>query len=350
VGEFPDDDNPPVNPDDTQSPSGETPTTEPFPAEIFFAGLWEHTQAFDETFTLTVAGMELSGLEIDYLGLLPSLTSCEYSATEADGAVTAEFTVTYAPGYKLAAAYLNEPLILKLSDRELQTYGQAVSVLGEVILPDMTDYEKELAIHDYIVDNCVYDLDNLAAGTVSDDMREPYGVLVRKVAICSGYSTTFKMFMDMLGIECDIISGIGNGAEYGGDHAWNRVKLGDDYYLVDVTWDDPVGTNNDGRAVSHTYFNVTDEVMARDHTPDKPYSPSAFATEFNYFYYNKLVIGSQAEFDAAVAAAHEKGLPEVTLLCVGVNAAELDREAVFSYVKSFSYSIDDSVNTITIIF
>ncbi|HHV59519.1 MAG TPA: hypothetical protein GXX49_04370 [Clostridiaceae bacterium] len=35
------------------------------------------------------------------------------------------------------------------------------SIVDEIITPDMTDYEKELAVHDYIVLNTKYDFENL---------------------------------------------------------------------------------------------------------------------------------------------------------------------------------------------
>jgi hypothetical protein len=199
------------------------------------------------------------------------------------------------------------------------------------------------------VDTCVYDYENFAAGTIPDASGTPYGALVLRTAVCAGYSSAFKMFMDMLGVPCEIISGTANG-EYGGAHAWNRVELGGEFYLVDATWDDPLGNEGEGRAASHRYFNVTDETLARDHTPDEPYTPKCFATKYNYYYYNDLIVADQEELDAAIAEAATSREPELTRLCVGVSAAALDLEAVFVFAAGCSYSIDEGLNILTIYF
>ncbi len=67
---------------------------------------------------------------------------------------------------------------------------KAVSVIEKLITPDMNDYEKELAVHDYIVGCASYDeahLNALGIGLPNSD--NPYGCLINGKAICSGYST-----------------------------------------------------------------------------------------------------------------------------------------------------------------
>lgn len=45
--------------------------------------------------------------------------------------------------------------------------------------------------------------------------------------------------MDMLGIENGTVSGEAGDEQ----HIWNTVKLDDQWYHVDVTWDDPIGSS-----------------------------------------------------------------------------------------------------------
>ena len=66
--------------------------------------------------------------------------------------------------------------------------------------------------------------------------------------------------MDMLGIENYTISGKAGNEQ----HIWNVVKLDNDWYQVDVTWDDPVGSSQE--YIDHSYFNISDSDMAIDHT------------------------------------------------------------------------------------
>lgn len=96
----------------------------------------------------------------------------------------------------------------------------------------MSDYEKELAIHDWITGWSSFDYS--VFGRCSDDGFEsgsdtPYGVLVEQEGMCHGYSSTFQLFMDMLGIECVTVFGTpgGNGVQ----HSWN-MALGFDYYFI----------------------------------------------------------------------------------------------------------------------
>lgn len=58
--------------------------------------------------------------------------------------------------------------------------------------------------------------------------------------VCEGYARAFKVLCDQKQIPCVLVEGYGNG----GDHMWNNVKLGDSWYGVDVTWNDPVDDGN----------------------------------------------------------------------------------------------------------
>ncbi|MBQ1432530.1 MAG: transglutaminase, partial [Ruminococcus sp.] len=61
----------------------------------------------------------------------------------------------------ISAAYLSGDTS-GLDEFQMEIYERAVQVMEEVLTEDMTDYEKELAIHDYIVANITYDVDNLS--------------------------------------------------------------------------------------------------------------------------------------------------------------------------------------------
>ncbi len=168
-----------------------------------------------------------------------------------------------------------------LSPKNAAIYECMTEAIAALVTDGMSDYEKELAIHDYIIDISDYDRAELypGLGSPDPDNSNPYGTLINGRAICSGYSGTFQLFMDMLGIECITV----NGAAHADleEHAWNMVRLGGEWYCVDVTWDDPVGLVTHSDFERHQYFNVTSEYLHdTGHYWDEENVPEATATEF----------------------------------------------------------------------
>lgn len=138
-----------------------------------------------------------------------------------------------------------------LDEQDKYVLKKAKEVIKENIKDGMTNYEKEKAIYDWQVAYVAYNDQNLAPISSGDQYSHlPYGVLKYRQAICVGNATTFKLFMDLLGIENQIIHSTEEG-----EHAWNLVKLDGDWYHSDVTFDG--GTNG---KPAYTNFNVPDSV------------------------------------------------------------------------------------------
>lgn len=167
-----------------------------------------------------------------------------------------------------------------LSEMNRRILDAAKDVIASEISDDMSDYEKELAIHDFITGWSRFDyrvFGRSASDGFTDGSDTPYGVLIDRSAMCHGYSSTFQLFMDMLDIECMTVFGIpgSNGVE----HSWNMVKLDGEWYQVDCAWDDPIGTSP-----CHTYFNVTSDYLRRGsiHRWDEASVPEATGTAYSY--------------------------------------------------------------------
>lgn len=133
-----------------------------------------------------------------------------------------------------------------VTDAKCQAYLLAHQITND----SMTDMEKIKAVHDWIITSTSYDYDNYKAGTVPYKSLTMAGVIQDGVAVCDGYCKAFQFFMDVLGIECEI--------QTGQNHAWNRVKTGGQWYLVDCTWDDPIYYYNGVRqeVLLYRYFMV----------------------------------------------------------------------------------------------
>ena len=166
-----------------------------------------------------------------------------------------------------------------LADRDQVILQSCRDLLGEIITEEMSDYEKELAVHDWMIAWAEYDqaaLSSLPGAQPTPDSDNPYGFFTGRAAICTGYTSTFQLLMDLLDIECVTVEGTAyNGTE---DHAWNMVRLDGDWYCVDVTWDDPVSSTPVSPADAHMYFNVTSDFMRQfGHQWDEEAVPAAEA-------------------------------------------------------------------------
>ena len=155
-----------------------------------------------------------------------------------------------------------------LHERDQEILNICRDVIDQNIAEDATAYEKELAIHDWMLAWGRYDsnrLNHLPDYRENPDNDNPYGFLTAGVGICSGYTSTFQLFMDLLGIECISVEGFAySGTE---EHAWNMVRLDDQWYCVDVTWDDPSVAGTVSAKMAHQYFNVTSSTLRRlDHS------------------------------------------------------------------------------------
>lgn len=132
---------------------------------------------------------------------------------------------------------------------------------------DQTAYQLEKYVHDYLLENCDYDMEvaeNEDYNSFNSNAFNICGVMNDNEAVCEGYSRTFQFLCKNLGIKCVNIIGESEGE----NHMWNAVSLGDDWYNIDVTWDD-TATEDFSK---YDYFNVSDKVLSDDHTTSKLFS------------------------------------------------------------------------------
>ena len=165
-----------------------------------------------------------------------------------------------------------------LSYKNRSILDACIDIIAALTHENMSQYEMELAIHDWIIDWVNYDVEtmsNLPTAKPDPDNDNPYGAIFRQKAICSGYTSTFQLFMDMLGIEC--ISVNGTYTSLNAEHAWNMVRIDGEWYCVDVTWNDPIG-GSQSALTRYKYFNVTSQYMREtNHQWDESATPTADA-------------------------------------------------------------------------
>ena len=133
-------------------------------------------------------------------------------------------------------------------------------------ITEKNDYNKVLKIHNWIVDNLEYNLQD------SSNNVNIYGALKDKKVVCEGYARLFKSLMDKLEIPYILVSGEGIDLDTGNseNHAWNYIYLKGNWYAIDVTWDDPVivGNGKINKDVKYKYFLLGSQNFSKSHIED----------------------------------------------------------------------------------
>lgn len=133
-------------------------------------------------------------------------------------------------------------------------YEKAIAEALKVINPYMTDYQKELALHNWVCRHICYD------DRIGDKSACSYSAIVDGLAVCEGYAEAFTELLHRAGIEAATVYGFILPGKESSDnsHAWNIVRIDGKWYYVDVTWDDT-------SPISYDYFNLTTAQMGVDH-------------------------------------------------------------------------------------
>ncbi len=184
-------------------------------------------------------------------------------------------------------------------------------VLRTYVSDSMTDIEKAAAIYEYLVMNTVYDgelFDKVMKGESVLGCRSfcLEGVFMDHLAVCDGLSKAFSCLCRMEGIECVRVTG--RKCASGAAHAWNKIRLGGKWYVVDVT---SGGTVTGGEEVlSYAYFMLSDEQYSYVATPDKGYGTDIKCTDEYDFYSRMGVRASTPEQAAALLKAYIRSAPQ----------------------------------------
>lgn len=144
---------------------------------------------------------------------------------------------------------------------------------------NMDKFDAELYIHDKICEMCTYyKYSNIEA--VPEECHTIYGCLVNKQAVCDGLSKSLQIMLDKVEIDNILVTGnLQNQA-----HAWIMVKLGDNWYHVDITSNKSVRNESGKEEIIHSYFNITSERIKKTNSIDiEEQLPEASATEYNYY-------------------------------------------------------------------
>ena len=135
------------------------------------------------------------------------------------------------------------------TETDIKLVKEAInSILGEIINTNLSTEDQLKSIHDYIIDNSIYDSNRTDNGVIEYKSDIAYGPLIEGYGICGGYSDAYELFLEELGIKSYKVSS--------DSHVWNAINLYNTWYHIDLTWDDPV-TNTGEQLIEDKFFLVS---------------------------------------------------------------------------------------------
>ena len=149
---------------------------------------------------------------------------------------------------------------------EIQTaMEQSFQEVRALIPEDAGDYEKVRIVYTYVIDHTQYQ--------TGEDDQSVAGVFWKKSAVCAGYAGAVQYLLERLDIPCIYVDGSTKGSTEG--HAWDIVKIGQEYYYVDATnGDQPDFLNGDAAQLEEHKTIIYDYLCPFPEEYEKTYTPS----------------------------------------------------------------------------
>lgn len=233
--------------------------------------------------------------------------------------------------------YVGNENRLEKAIKELDAANKAAN---NIITPDMSDYDKVVAINNYLTNIGTYDtasasteVDNNSLSEQFIDSHAPYGILCNGLGVCESYAEAFAIVARFAGLNavCEM------GSAFGVNHEWARVQIDGAWYIIDVT-------NNDNEKMPNGILNYSDDlasgVLIGDGTA---YLSSLGATSDRLEYYN--VKGDYCDTVEAAITSLERQIDEKGTAVVRLNKDFEDAEVqqiAKKMVQEDGYVINDA--------
>ena len=187
-------------------------------------------------------------------------------------------------GYQGSKQYVALPIYAEYQEGYVRAsyttkFNERINNWINEISAEPSDYLKIKKAHDITCSSIVYDNNN----TNQEKHQSSATAVLTGTSVCAGYAQLFSLLCNAVGIPAICVTSP--------EHEWNEVKLDDNWYVVDCTWDD---SNNNYYSFDnrHLYFGLTDELMAIAHPGhEKIYTADGYGTRSvsladNYFVQN----------------------------------------------------------------
>ncbi len=171
----------------------------------------------------------------------------------------------------------------------LKTYQEIANHLTKNLV---TPEQKVRALYVWIAHNVQYDIHKLNIKKIRNTSDEIIQYVLRnRKGLCQHYSELFSAMSTSIGVKNYLIRGytrFPNGNIPDNGHSWNAVKIGTNYYLIDITWSAGYAINDKwNHEFRDDYFLIPPKEFIKSHMPfdhtwqfiDNPISDREFAYE-----------------------------------------------------------------------
>jgi transglutaminase/protease-like cytokinesis protein 3 len=133
--------------------------------------------------------------------------------------------------------------------------------------------QKARAVFFWVASTVKYDFDafnNNLVKPIYNESLDAVNTFNSKKGVCQNFANLYKYLCDRLGIESLVISGSGKNFPYGinpsgeSNHAWNAVKIGKNWILLDATW----ARINTTQKADNYWFGTPAEEFIYSHLPE----------------------------------------------------------------------------------
>lgn len=223
-------------------------------------------------YKLTVyVGEELRGTFWNFYSDIP--------ITVKNGKITFDTPPTYESNHEMAvkASHLDPEDYLGL-DHINESERKVIVDLAERITAGKTsNYDKLLAIHDWMTNNIYYNRDGYYSGNYGK--TDAYGTYDSKRSVCQGYAELTVALGRAVGIPTRLVSGYALGIstsktwdeknlKASSNHAWNEAFIDNRWIILDTTWDTfnkyEGGKFREGDK-RYRYFDISLEYLSETH-------------------------------------------------------------------------------------
>lgn len=219
------------------------------------------------------------------------------------------------------------------------------------------EYNTIKYFYDYIILNTEYNYE-------SENNQNICSVFLYGESVCQGYAKALQYLLQKVGLQAFLVTGFTNGES----HAWNLVKINEEYYYVDPTWGDVsyysdyLNSENNTHTpeISYDYFMVTEHDITKTHTFEKAVSlPVCDSINDNYFVREGLYVECYSDevMKQIFSQSLAEGRDNVTIKAADINVYNelvdklIDKQKIFSFIdnveNTISYNVNEGQNTIT---